>query len=570
MSDKKTHNIYMLDTEKLTNLGKSINEQITRIIEQSNGNSRYKYKLQDLKDETDFQGFSIKLYYRNEEKDSRIKLFCESFVKENQEVVRSFTRSSSSIMFIWNKKSIYAVTTGQGFRAIEEYCMQKFGLLVISAFNAFKITALDSNTLSSIVHSSKTIYSNEVDFIDVTELDTIYKEITGRLNDIGIVKKIINNDETKKSSIKVIGKNYIQFSNSMNLNDLLHLLSLLNAYNYNQISDSFNLISPIDNKTCKSIIDRNNKAVIEKMFDAIKKGDTFCFDLFHKNTNDFITATEYIVENKKRDLISEEEIRPWEFIKNAYDAYLDGKDYDYNSFESFIYSSKIIAKNEERVITSEKILNHISGEIEINGHSYFVFYGNYYSITQSYTERLNESLTQKLSIERTTDKIKTLWKKDDKEDDFNRNASNNEGYIHIHKVKPDYIEFADLIKQEGNDMYIVHVKDGFDDDMRALDRQVELSIHKLMDLRNKNNSKFMKKLYENAKKNKEARNITEDFKTEESFIKAMKECDIHYIIAIRPPKKNLLENKSNIAKHCLNALILRCYNQGIDLKINII
>lgn len=570
MSDKKTHNIYMLDTEKLTNLGKSINEQITRIIEQSNGNSRYKYKLQDLKDETDFQGFSIKLYYRNEEKDSRIKLFCESFVKENQEVVRSFTRSSSSIMFIWNKKSIYAVTTGQGFRAIEEYCMQKFGLLVISAFNAFKITALDSNTLSSIVHSSKTIYSNEVDFIDVTELDTIYKEITGRLNDIGIVKKIINNDETKKSSIKVIGKNYIQFSNSMNLNDLLHLLSLLNAYNYNQISDSFNLISPIDNKTCKSIIDRNNKAVIEKMFDTIKKGDTFCFDLFHKNTNDFITATEYIVENKKRDLISEEEIRPWEFIKNAYDAYLDGKDYDYNSFESFIYSSKIISKNEERVITSEKILNHISGEIEINDHSYFVFYGNYYSITQSYTERLNESLTQKLSIERTTDKIKTLWKKDDKEDDFNRNASNNEGYIHIHKVKPDYIEFADLIKQEGNDMYIVHVKDGFDDDMRALDRQVELSIHKLMDLRNKNNSKFMKKLYENAKKNKEARNITEDFKTEESFIKAMKECDIHYIIAIRPPKKNLLENKSNIAKHCLNALILRCYNQGIDLKINII
>ena len=119
-------------------------------------------------------------------------------------------------------------------------------------------------------------------------------------------------------------------------------------------------------------------------------------------------------------------------------------------------------------------------------------------------------------------------------------------------------------------MYIVHVKDGFDDDMRALDRQVELSIHKLMDLRNKNNSNFMKKLYENAKKNKEARNITEDFKTEESFIKAMKECDIHYIIAIRPPKKNLLENKSNIAKHCLNALILRCYNQGIDLKINII
>lgn len=558
----------MLDAEKLKELGQNKVDQITRIIEKGNNSSNHKYKLQELKNGIDFQNFTVKLYYRNENKDSRMKQFCESFVKEDQEAVCSFTISSSSVMFIWNDQNIYAVTTGQGFRVIEEYCIQKFGLLVISAFNAFRITALDSNTLSSIIHSSKTIYSNEVDFIDVTELDTIYKEITGRLNDTEIVKTVVNDDKTTKSSIKVIGKNYIQFSNSMNFCDLLHLLSLLNTYDYSQISDSFNLISPIDSKTGKIIIDRNNEAVIKKMFDAISKDNTFCFDLFHKNTNDFIAATEYIVKNNNRDLISEEEVHPWEFIKKAYDEYLDGKEYDYNSFESFIYSSKIIAKNEERVITSEKILNHISGEIEIDGHSYFVFYGNYYSITQSYTDRLNESLKKKLIGERLINKITTAWEKD--EDTFNRNVSNNEGYVHIHKVKPDYIEFADLIKQEGKDMYIVHVKDGFDDDMRALDRQVELSIHKLLDLRNNINSDFMKKLYKNATNNKEARNITEDFKTEDAFLKAMKECDIHYIIAIRPPKKDLIENRSNIAKHCLNALILRCYNQGIDLKINII
>ena len=30
----------------------------------------------------------------------------------------------------------------------------------------FKITSLDSNAMSSIVHSTKTVYSNEIDFID--------------------------------------------------------------------------------------------------------------------------------------------------------------------------------------------------------------------------------------------------------------------------------------------------------------------------------------------------------------------------------------------------------------------
>ncbi len=67
---------------------------------------------------------------------------------------------------------------------VEKYLVPNFGLIIASAFEErFKITSLDSNAMSSIVHSTKTIYSNEVDFIDIESLDTIFKEITGRLKD---------------------------------------------------------------------------------------------------------------------------------------------------------------------------------------------------------------------------------------------------------------------------------------------------------------------------------------------------------------------------------------------------
>lgn len=80
----------------------------------------------------------------------------------------------------------------------------------------------------------------------------------------------------------------------------------------------------------------------------------------------------------------------------------------------------------------------------------------------------------------------------------------------------------------------------------------------------------MKKLYQKALLHGEGINIRTLFPTEGDFIECMQQKEIRYVIAIHPPKKELIENTSNIAKHCLNALILRCFNQGIDLKINVL
>ena len=106
--------------------------------------------------------------------------------------------------------------------------------------------------------------------------------------------------------------------------------------------------------------------------------------------------------------------------------------------------------------------------------------------------------------------------------------------------------------------------------MRALDRQIELSVSQVIDAKNNNNSIYLRQLYQNACTNDKGINISTVFPTEDEFVNAIAHREIRFVAAIHPPVEDLLANISNIAKHCLNAMIMRCFNLGIDLKIDII
>jgi len=577
ITNTKTHNIFLIDKSKIFQAKeitqKSIKDQIELLM-----SSDDKYKSQTLKENATKEGFSLSLYFRPEvNTHSKFSSFCKRFVNEDQDAVKFTPQSSSSVLFLWNEKHIYAVTTGQGFRIIEPYCLPKFGLIIASIFEErFKITSLDSNAISSIIHSTKTVYSNEVDFIDVNALDTVFKEVTGRLKDATKVKDLLNlSDKSKKQSVKVTAKNYVQFSSALNIDGLIHLLSIIDGYDFEKYKDRFNLIVPLNTKRNNDIIEKNNSAVIEKLYAEIKAKKEISFDLFHEDTIDYISADSYVICNQE----TEEEYASYEdyadslAISTAYHNYLQGNQDTLEAFGEFVRTVNIRSdKQDTRGITEATLLQHISGEIQMGKINYLIFYGNYYRLNASYTDRLNDSLRGKLRNGFNTSELKTVWSNapGHDEDWFNKTVSIQENYIHLHKVKPDYIEFADLMKVDNDTVTIIHVKDGFDCDMRALDRQVELSISKIIDVKHYNNDSYLRALYNNASIHTEGKNITTVFSTVEEFISCIKNKPVRYIIAIRPTNKSLINNKSNIAKHCLNALILRCFQQGIELKIQVL
>lgn len=568
----KTHNIYLLDKSKMKDWLAVEEELSTHELLERLMAADSNYVFQTLKENIDTDCFEVELYFRKEsQSNNKFISFCTPFVAEGQDAVSYFPRTFSSVMFVWDENNIFAITTNQGYRIIENYVVPKFGLIIASAFEQrFKVTSLDSNAMSSIVHSTKTIYSNEIDFIDVDALDTIFKEVTGRLNDTALVHHLFNlKNASKRKSTKVIAKNHLQFGNSLNFSDLLHLLKIIGSYNFENLQDRFNLITPITQKKNPEIISANKHEAIHAMYEAIKNGRKLPFDLFHKNTNKYIAADNYIVYSMdfSREYTNQEDYESSNLLSDAFENYLNGAESTEAAFSVFANSVKIRSEKNGYIETDAPLLEHISGEVCVEGINYYVFYGEYYRLNSSYNERLKEALRGKLRPEFITTDIQTPWTQGKDEDWFNENVSVNEGYAHLHKIKPEYIEFGDLLKCNGDIVTIVHVKDGFDGEMRILDRQVELSITKLMDLKHNNNSSYMRKLYQNAAGSTTGINITSLFPTEQDFIDCLKSKRIRYVIAIRPTDSNLLESRSNIAKHCLNAMILRCFNQGIDLNI---
>lgn len=570
----KTHNIFMLDKtrlqEQFSSRGdSSVLELIAQLM-----SADASYTAQTLKEGVDTLGFSIKLYFRKEESfKSKFASFCKTFVADDQDAIAYRPRSSSSVLFIWNEKNIYAIPTGQGFRMIEAAIVPKFGMMIASKYDQlFKVTSLDSNALSSIIHSTKTVYSNEVDFLDINALDTIFKEVTGRLTDKTNVHSLLNLQSTsKKQSMKITAKDFVQFSSALSFNNLLHLLTVINGYDFDKLSDRFNLISPMTPKKHHNVIIDNNSAVIHAMYESLMSGKRLPYDLFHKNTIDFISADSYIIYNPINYEVyySQDDYEPTQLVLNAYQNYLKGNPPTEAAFYAFVLSSKLRADRGDYMATDGSILQYVSGEVEVNNTNYYIFYGDYYRLTASYDERLKDSLKGKLQQVYETNEIQTAWvrEKNKDEDWFNKTVSVNEGYAHLHKIKPDFIEFCDLLKFDGETITFVHVKDGFDGDMRVLDRQVDLSIRKIMDYRHNNHTDYMKRLYQNASACSIGTNIADIFSSEQDFLDALKTKQIRYIIVIRPQNSDLLECRSNIAKHCLNALILRCFNQGVELQI---
>jgi uncharacterized protein (TIGR04141 family) len=569
----KTHNIFLVDKNKIEvkffdNVPQSVDDIIFKLME-----NHYQYKEQILKDDYELKSVGVRIFFfGNEKHNSKLASFCQTFVSENQEIITFRPKMASSILFVWSDNHIFTITTGQGYRIIDEYCVPKFGLQVASIFEKFRITALDSNGMSGIIHSSKTIYSNEVDLLNIDSLDIIFKEVTGRLTDKAMVHSLLRlNSKSKKSSMKIIAKNYVQFSSSLDFQGLLYILDYIDQYDFDQLTDKFNLILPLRINQHKEQIEANNEFIIHKVYNSITTDSTIGFDIFHSNTMEFLNADVYELNIDEVEPVSfEDTYEINQAINEEYKKYLQGTADVFDIFKKFLCNVKINAFKGDDLVTSDYLLKHISGEIQVDDKNYYIFYGDQYYLTEGYSERLNKSLEGKLKNEMFINQIKTLWNDGDDEDEFNKNVSINENYIHLHKVKPELIEFADLLQIDKNNVTIIHVKDKFDGSMRELDRQIELSFMRMIDLKNNNNDNYFRNLYQNASKHSVGVNISTKFKTEDDFVTAMKKCTYSYIMVLHADNKNLMESRSNIAKHCLNSLIYKCFNQGIDLKINLV
>lgn len=594
--DKKKHNIYLINQDKVIKklnlkekeLKQDLNDNKYKlsflaqkiadsIIDNSKNKREEYYKQQKVNEDCLKLGYKIIfLFCEFSTQKPQLSKFCSSFIQASEQVVKYKTTYPSSIMFIWNDKSLFAVTTGSGYNEIESIYEPNFGLAFASCFKKnFRISSYKSTNLASNIRVQDITYRSLIDFINLNNLNVFFREIDGHFDDEELIKNFFGEEISFKHHIvKIFAKNNIKFNIALDYDRLISLINKVDQLDIEKYSDAFNLFKPLTKKQNEKEIEQLNERLISEIFSNYSNGKPIEFDIFDKDFENFRNANSYEIIYKDKIIYQIEDINDLEFIYKAYSDFckLNKMDENIDSLKEFIFEAKIFSKGENYILIKRSIINHLSGEIVYSDKNYYVFFGQYYLQEKSYSELLTDSLSLKLGDDRFTQDININWKEGQNENYFNEKVSNDLKFVHLHKKIIQNIEFADLIKynEEKNELIIVHVKDGFDNNMRQLERQIELSIKMIKDLRHNNQEDFMRKLYNCAQNKNIGYNITESFSSEDSFITTIKKCKYRYILAIRPKNQKLVESKSNIAKHCLNSIINTCNNESVDLKINLI
>lgn len=579
-SNTKIHNINLINTDLVKKEITSINENLK--IENVTANDCISYIMQSSLDYekqilklSEIDGVKLQLYYMSiPGHESALTRFSKKFVREDQDVVIDNGVIQSSLLFLTIENRIYCVPTGQGFRVIAKYIIDKFGLVALSAINTkFKVTALNSNNMSGKAHSENKVFRQELDFWDVQDIDSIIKELKGKINDKQLICNLLNlPNDTKKDKLSIVVKDSLQLSSSMDIEKLVKTIKNINEYIDDNHVNNFIDIKMLDKDKNLAEIDSNNNVLYQNIIETLEyeNPEYLGYDFFNKDVETFLDYDKYILVFNEETEEFDDSYDILQALKNLYDR-LKIVDKKPEEKIEFIKHLRIYGYDDESTCCLGTLIENLSGEIDNNNKKYLMLYGSYYYVENSYFNRLKDSLTKKLSIKKFVNNL-IGWEDGKTEDEYNSKLADSLNAALIHKCIPDNIEFADVLEFVDEDTCnIYHVKDKFNCSLRELDRQIELSMKKLIDLQF-GKDEYFKMLYqrsENQKSRNDKNELYKKFKNEEEFLEKIKNIKkfVYRVVINIAQQAEIINAQSNIAKYCLNHILTLTNEYNYELEI---
>ena len=210
-------------------------------------------------------------------------------------------------------------------------------------------------------------------------------------------------------------------------------------------------------------------------------------------------------------------------------------------------------------------IQFISCEIEDEfNRPLFYIDNHWYKVEDNFIDELNSNCHQ-LMVNARLDKnvLPEIWKdaKDIDEDEYNLQYLNKSNYIVLDKILSQNIELCDILYYDDNEIYLIHVKKGFNAKMRDLSNQIKISSQRLWNDA-KAEKKYLKEIYKNYKNstNYQSNKISQEdflglFNRKVNFVLAFTSTLSDY----RPIYNNIENVKSNIAKFS----IIECLGNSI-------
>ena len=475
---------------------------------------------------------------------------------DNKKIINE---STSYILFTIVDNKIYAMTGGRGANYISKFIEKNYGLYLIPKIvdkNNPIIRKVVENNITGNNLSTERITKNVTSVSMEDSLGSIYRELNIQVSK-EIAKKLGVSGIEDNKQISISSGDSVVIRKSISLEELKVILKTLSKLEEKEDNFILNYFVPIRKKGIKL------SYLKDIMIRSILNNELDKFQLVSDDISQYyFTSSKYILTKENESILVK--TSPIEF-KDIIDTLMDDKGRLYKTrIEEALYQYELgtMDENGETVIVPDKIINLLRGCIEDDQFCYYLLNGTWYVFEEHFFNKLDEKYKLlydniQTESEKVVEKF-NLTKEANNEDMYNGMFIEDRKIITVHKHEIKFIELADLIFYDDDNIYLMCNKGEFNGEhVRDLENQINTS-SKMIELVLRNDKNLIKQYY-NDLNEKEKEKIQQD-----DFLKLFNK----QIVFIAGFSKNYKrQTRSPYAKYLLCELEKNLKNSGFNLLI---
>jgi uncharacterized protein (TIGR04141 family) len=536
-------------------------------------------------------GHDFRLFYNTWNAPVKWKEFIAEIVQAGEDILNANISVNEGFILLVsirkrNKKELYAITGGFGHIELQSYIDYQFGLNILSRLiqSQDKVlkAAKERNFVGGVLGSVK-YFRGDYNLNENESFGNYYQELRAKLEKT-ILKSIFKftDDELKRGGL-CDAKSSFTIRKPLTFDRAIEVVDILDNLIRKRAIVDLNLIKKLD-KSDKALIGKLDKELDKELF-SIYKGNIsdVNVEICHRIFDRYYDASEFELSFPVGKKSRTERIPACGCLHDILDGYTnaDIRLKTHDDVKKLLDNSRITSFGDDgKQLTTGRLVDHICAELRFNNRSYFLFNQEWYLVKKEFASILNKQCKEFINAHLLPSSLLKKWHSlTESENDFNAKHLGDKDTLVFDKVTPENIEACDILKWNAKEVYFIHVKKGFNNEMRNLGRQVHISARRVVqDL--KSGKGFLGKLYDELL-NKSAtttyfKNAQFELKkhTKHQFLKIFENRKPVFVLAILDSSKkgkrslaDITNYNSNIAKFCLHQLSQEMRLLDTDLKV---
>lgn len=431
------------------------------------------------------EGFRLDLYVRPSFSEGLLP-FVRGYL-HNADDGQSFRiKGADACLFVASETSLYAITSGGGFRVIADAVDYSFPFDTAKKLISNSFTAADVRDLIGSRSSRSETYRRAYSIDKSEAIDTVWKKLVGRL-DAGQLSEgnplvgLVDPDKPPAVEVKssFVLRQKLDLAGVGELIEALETLPEPSVERLRQLSFLDNLYPVRNDKALESDLVRE---FVENIRRALLGGDLPDIDVL--DPDEIITFNAGSDFRLSRTDLGQsppdfEDLAP--HVKNKLSGCLDSKEQFAEKFLALSLSYRIDPDDRSKKIY-RKILDFLHGQVDLNGQTYFRIDKVWYRVLGAFLENLkNDFIEEVFKADEPVllgSEVSFLPWEGGSESEFNNHQAAEDGFYFGDEVfatsNRGDVELFDLIKvdRDNRRLYVIHAKKGFDTKMRDACSQI--------------------------------------------------------------------------------------------------